>query len=651
VLACQLDRYRDDPRVIVVALPPGGVPVAYEIAAALGAPLDVFLVRKFHVPGREGLAMGAIASGGVVVLNEDVIRGLDIRPEVIQTVAVQEGRELLRQEEMYREGRPMPDLTGKTIVVVDDGLATGASMHAAIQALHRLRPARIVVAVPTAPEATYQELCTLVDEVVCAATPSPAFAIGSSYWNFAPPTSGEIRDLLGSPMPPRPAGTGGRGPSAATVIRAAAVPVTDGVPSDDALFDLVGDAPLVLLGAASSGTHEFYTARARMTRRLIEDRGFCAVAGVGDWPASYQVDRYVRGHGADAEAALRAVDSFPTWPWRNTAVLEFVEWLREYNDRVADDRAMAGLYGLDMFSRYQSVREVVSDLDRIDPAAAVRARERLACIDHYKGEEGQADCYAAAFGAGELREREEIERLVDLNRYALDRLCLDARCAEDEAFYAEQKARISRDAEEYHRSMFTGRPSSWTLRERHMFATLRALMDHLGRRNGRPPKIVVWAHNSHLGDGRATEAAVSGEVNVGQLVRAAYPGACRLIGFTTYTGTVTAAGGWGEPPERMRVRPALPESVEALLHDVGEEGFLIPFTGASPAAGALRPTRLERAIGIVYKPQTERQSHYLQARIADQFDAVIHIDETRALEPLDRPVRWAAGQAPETSSP
>jgi predicted phosphoribosyltransferase len=222
---------------MVLGLPRGGVPVAYEVATALGAPLDVFLVRKLGVPGREELAMGAIASGGVVVINDDVVRGLGISPEVIQQVAEQEGRELVRREDAYREDRPFPEVAGKTVIVVDDGLATGSSMRAAIEALRRLAPARIVVAVPAAPKSTCQELAALAGEVVCATTPSPFFAVGNSYWDFTQTTDAEVRDLLRAAPGSRSAGGTAPGPTQVAVIRAEAVPVEEGTPADHVLFE------------------------------------------------------------------------------------------------------------------------------------------------------------------------------------------------------------------------------------------------------------------------------------------------------------------------------------------------------------------------------------------------------------------------------
>jgi erythromycin esterase-like protein/predicted phosphoribosyltransferase len=652
-LAGLLDKYKGRTDVLVLALPRGGVPVGYEIATTLGTPLDVFVVRKLGVPDHEELAMGAIAYGGIVVVNEDVVRGLDIQPEVLQAVADREGRELARRELAYREGRPPPDLDGQTVILVDDGLATGASMWAALLALHEAKPARVVVALPAAPESTCRELGgTLANEVICATTPAPFVAVGASYWDFSQVTDEEVRNLLRAAAGVRAPAPGVQGPTEVAAVRAAALPVDEGVPSDAALFDLVGDAQYVLIGEASHGTHEFYAARAAMTRRLIEEKGFTAVLVEADWPDAYRVNRYVHGRGSDesAEESLRGFERFPTWMWRNTDVLDFVGWLREHNDRCGDDvRAMAGFYGLDLYSLYRSIQEVIAYLQEVDPAAAERARQRYACLDHASGGDGQAYGFAAAFGAGDTCEKEMLDQLADLQRHAMDYATRDGLVADDEYFYAQQNAKVVKASAEYYRSMFAGRVSSWNLRDRHMVDTLDALTEHLTRRRSAagPAKVVVWAHNSHLGDARATELGSQGELNVGQLVRLRHGGECRLIGFTGYTGTVTAADEWDAPAQRKRVRPALPDSVEELLHEAGEKAFMLTLGRGGPADEPLRSARLERAIGVIYRPETERQSHYFQARLADQFDAVIHIDETRAVEPLERTAGWEQGEAPE----
>jgi len=650
VLARLLEPYRDRHDVVVLALPRGGVPVGYEVATALGAPLDVFLVRKLGVPGREELAMGAIASGGMVVINDDVVRALEIPAEAIQRVAEQEGQELVRRELAYREGRPPPDAAGRTAILVDDGLATGSSMLAAVHALRESHPAQVVVAVPAAPESTCRELRLVVDDVVCATTPSPFFAVGQSYWDFTQTTDDEVRQLLREAAKARRApGPRGDGDDVAAVRSELAARRGAGQPQD-ALLDLVGDAHLVLLGEASHGTHEFYAERASITRRLIEEKGFCAVATEADWPDAYRVNRFVRGDGDDqtAEEALRGFERFPTWMWRNAVVLDFVGWLRERNDRVAArGRDGAGFYGLDLYGLYRSIEEIVSCLEVVDPAAARRARERYACFDHFAGDP-QSYAMAAAFGAGESCEQEVVDQLVDLEQQALERWRREGVPVDDELFNAEQSARTVKAAEEYYRTMLGGRVSSWNLRDSHMADTLDALADHLGRRRGEQAKIVVWAHNSHVGDSRATEQGSGGELTLGRLVRERHPEDCLLGGFTTYAGTVTAADDWGGPAERENVRPALPGSVEELFHQVGEESFALPLRTASRSADVLRAARLERAIGVIYRPATERRSHYFRARVADQFDVVIHLDETRAVEPLERTARWERGEVPET---
>jgi erythromycin esterase-like protein len=429
--------------------------------------------------------------------------------------------------------------------------------------------------------------------------------------------------------------------SVAALIRGTAHAMT-GAPSDyDPLLERVGDARFVLLGEASHGTHEFYRQRAEITRQLIVDKQFTAVAVEADWPDAYRINRYVRGAGSDrtATAALDDFKRFPTWMWRNTDVVAFVEWLRDHNQRLGADRRI-GFYGLDLYSLQASIDAVLQYLDRVDPAAAARARRRYGCFDHF-GDDSQAYGYAAGLGLAGSCEDDVITQLRELQRRAGEYASRDGRVAADEFFFAEQNARLVRNAEEYYRSMFRGRALSWNLRDQHMAETLHALVDHL-ERQGPPPKVVVWEHNSHLGDARATAMSDSGEVNVGQLVRQLHGDEAVLVGWTTYEGTVTAASEWGGPAERKQVRPGLPGSYEALFHDVGVPRFLLRMDRGSEVAAALVTPRLERAIGVIYLPQTERASHYFHARLSEQFDAVLHVDRTRAVQPLDQEPLWAA---------
>ena len=421
-----------------------------------------------------------------------------------------------------------------------------------------------------------------------------------------------------------------------------------GAPDDyGELLALVGDRRLVLIGEASHGTHEFYRERARITRRLIDDLGFTAVAVEADWPDAYRVNRYVMGMSADpdADVALGGFLRFPTWMWRNRDVLGFVQWLRARNDAQSHPAAKARFYGLDLYSLRTSIEAVVAYLDQVDPCEAERARRRYACFDHV-GADGQAYGYALAHLDATPCENQVVTQLVELRRRAEGYLRRDGWVADDEQFYAEQNALLIRDAEEYYHQMYRAEVSSWNLRDRHMAGTLDALLEHLDRQLG-TSKVVVWEHNSHVGDARATAMGARGECNVGQLARQRHGGDVTLIGFTGFDGHVTAASGWGEPTERKRVRPARPDSYEALLHAVGIPQFWLD-TRDVAVERLLSSPRLERAIGVIYRPETELQSHYFEARLAKQFDAVIHMDTTHPLEPLERTVLWDRGEPAET---
>ncbi len=654
VLGDLLSAYEGRDDVVVLGLARGGVPVAFEVACALGAPLDCFIVRKLGVPGREEFAMGAIASGGRTVLNDDVVRGLGLNSSRVREVFEREGRELVRREAAYRGDRPPLQLSGKTAILVDDGLATGSSMLAAVLAIRDQEPAHLVIAVPAAPESTCREFAGMVDDVICASMPTPFTAVGASYWDFTQVDDEEVRTLLSTPTvsTTRPAPQRHR---SAEALRRSALPAPDGVPAPEVLAELIGDARVVLIGESSHGTHEFYRARADITRWLIEHGGFTAVAAEADWPDAYRVNRFVRGANDDATAdeALLGFQRFPAWMWRNVVVRDFVDWLRKHNEAGRTEGLIqTGFYGLDLYSLHRSMQAVVEYLETVDHVAAARARHRYACFDHASGDDGQAYGYAAAFGAGESCENQAVAQLIDLQRDRIAYLGEDGRQAEDDLFCATQNAAAVRDAEAYYRSMFRGRVDSWNLRDSHMADTLDALLAHLDEQRGRPAstRIVVWAHNSHVGDARATELGADGQLSLGQLVRERHGDQCRLIGFSTYQGTVTAASEWGGPSELKTVRPGLPGSLEELLHEAGSSPFLVRMNQDHPsdATEVLACVRLHRAIGVIYRPETERYSHYFHVRPADQYDAMIHLDVTTALTPLEPMSPRAEGQTPET---
>ena len=416
--------------------------------------------------------------------------------------------------------------------------------------------------------------------------------------------------------------------------------------TDDLLVQQLSRAKLALLGEASHGTHEFYAERAALSQRLIRQHGFNAVVVEADWPDAWRVNRYIRGRSddADADAALSGFERFPTWMWRNTEVRDFVEWLREYNrDRPGSQQV--GFYGMDLYSLYSSMAAVLAYLDKEDPEAAQRARSRYACFDHF-AEDSQAYGYAASFGLKSSCEDEVIQQLREMNRRMGDFMA-GSNDDRGDLFFAQQNARLVRNAEEYYRTMFHGRVSSWNLRDSHMVETLQALEKHLAAQ-GSPARMIVWAHNSHLGDASATEMGDIGEWNVGQLARDRWGEQAMLVGFSTHHGTVTAASEWDGVHERKRVRPGLAGSYEDLFHQVGEERFWLPLRGNAQLAELLQEKRLQRAIGVIYQPKTERMSHYFHTRLPAQFDAMIHIDETRALRPLVPEPAWHAGEPAET---
>jgi erythromycin esterase-like protein len=424
-------------------------------------------------------------------------------------------------------------------------------------------------------------------------------------------------------------------------------PITNAAVDLDALILNAADHRFVLIGEASHGTHEFYQIRAELTKRLIRDHGFAGVAIEGDWPDAYRVNRYVRGDSRDADAteALAGFTRFPQWMWRNADVLDFVGWLRDHNER--HPRAASGFYGLDLYSLHASIDAVLDYLRRVDPDAATRAARRYACFDHF-GRSPEEYGYVAA-RHDESCEGDVIAQLVEMRMQAAEYATRDGTHADDDQFFAEQNAKVVVNAERYYRTMYAGGRSSWNLRDQHMAETLDALANFLDARQS-GAKLVVWAHNSHLGDARATEMGAQGELNLGQLTRESHGDAALLVGLTTYHGSVTAASDWDHPVERKSVRPGLPDSWESLLHETGLPRFWLDLREAD-VAEQLHEPRLERAIGVIYRPETERMSHYFHARLASQFDAVIHIDRTQALAPLERTTRWARGsddELPET---
>jgi erythromycin esterase-like protein len=398
-------------------------------------------------------------------------------------------------------------------------------------------------------------------------------------------------------------------------------------PAFGELFDRFADARVVLLGEASHGTAEFYRARAAISRRLIERHGFTIVAVEADWPDAATIDRYVR-HRPAREGEMRAFERFPTWMWRNTEVDAFIGWMRGHNhSRAYED--MAGFYGLDLYNLSASMQAVIDFLEHEDPELARLAHRRYGCLEpwaenpqlygRHSLSEGYARCEVGV-----------IQMLKDLLRKQID--CFAPEC--DEWLDAAANARLVKDAEAYYRIMYHGSAASWNLRDTHMFDTLNMVLDAKGPGS----KAIVWAHNSHIGNAAFTDMGMSrGELNIGQLARDKFGAQARLIGFGTHSGTVAAADDWDEPMKVKRVNPSLPDSHERKSHEADVPRFLLDLR-QSVVDGRLRDAldepRLERFIGVIYRPDTERWSHYSEAILPGQFDAWTWFDETSAVIPL-----------------
>lgn len=415
-----------------------------------------------------------------------------------------------------------------------------------------------------------------------------------------------------------------------------AEPLSEGGDKYASLLDKIGDARFVLIGEASHGTHEFYQTRIEITKQLIAKKNFMAVAIEGDWPDVYRIHRYLQGADEknDSVAALAEFKRFPKWMWRNTTMPPFLQWLRSHNDKITSPAAKVGFYGLDLYSLYTSMQAVIEYLSKVDPEAAKRARMRYSCFDHVKTDP-QTYGYLTSMGVKKSCVKETVEQMLELQHHAFDYVRKDNIAAQDEYFYATQSARVVKDAENYYRTMFEGHVESWNVRDRHMAETLNILEDHLENRFDKPAKIIVWAHNSHVGDARATEMGERGEVNIGQLVREEHDEDCYSIGFSTYQGVVTAASDWDEPSKSKLVNPGLEGSYEELFHHINHGNFILDLRGNKHLEYYLQLPRLQRAIGVIYRPETERMSHYFFTRLPYQFDCVIHLDKTTALQPLD----------------
>ncbi|RZA07349.1 MAG: hypothetical protein EOP11_07915 [Proteobacteria bacterium] len=658
-------------RPIIVALPKGGVPVAAALAKELFAPMDVLPVRRVIHPEDPELALGAVSDEGMVNAEIPASHANGIDLQVIERLGSQTRRLLNEQMGELRLIFPEVSVAGRNVIVVDDGLASGSTMEAAVELLKKRKAARITIAVPVTSEEGYRRLRPQVDDFFTLVTPREFYSIGSWYEEFEPVTDADVQQILGRVTRPRgihagmapalavapslkasemPKATetasarpafgvvqGGQGRGPREEIRTLARSLSD-PGSLEILASRLAKGRVVMLGESSHGTAEFYELRRKLTQCLLEKHGFSLVAVEGDWPDFQELNAVIgKNDRQDPRETLRKFERWPTWMWANEEMAKLAEWMRGRGQRI---------YGLDIYSLFDSLNLVKTYAARMNAEFSTEILNRYACLDSYSRDE-----MAYAEGLKTFPEgcrKDVVEALRQIVSLRLDQIQL----SDEELFDAKQNAQIIERAEEYYRAMIEEGPASWNVRDRHMLQTLNNLLN----REGPEAKIIVWAHNSHVGDHRGIETTDDQYVTLGGLAREKFGSAAvKLVGFGTYGGSVTAGKEWGGPEEILPLPPARKDSWESYLHQVSRESGISEYWMSFDTLkgdSALRDTKGQRAVGVVYRPGSETTGEtYAPTRLADRYDAFIYIDHSSALPSLHAqpsphlmPEAWPTGQ-------
>lgn len=615
-----LSHYKNEDAVIF-ALPRGGVPVAAQISTALKLPLDILIVRKIGAAFQAELAAGAICEDEDPVWNQSVLSQIGLNTEDLAPTLRAEKEKIKKQRELFRNNEKVSNVHHKTVIVVDDGLATGFTMLAAIKYLKKKGAAKIVVAVPVAAEKSARQLKTKVDEVVILEKPADLWAVSQWYDDFSQVSDEDVvADLHRNNL--------NKTDMALDISRSLH---KFKKPGDlHALADAVKDKRVVMLGESTHGTNEFYQIRAELSKLLIENHGFSFIAVEGDWPDAYRLHRYVtRGEGPSARDVLKRNHRWPTWMWANEEVEKLAEWMKHKS---------AGFYGLDVYSLFESMDEVVRYLRDKEPVLAEEIKKRYACFDPFETDEISYARSLIKFPAG--CKSEVLANLQKILELRVKKITDD----DDGLFSAQQNARIAANAEAYYRAMIGPDDNSWNVRDIHMMETL----DRLLERHGEGAKAIVWAHNTHIGDYRATDMKDAGYVNIGGLARQSYGKEnVALVGFGTYEGKVLASRAWGGVEEIMSIPPAAESSYEHQFHRAavqsGSGQYFLIFNDEHPQ---LVKRMGHRAIGVVYDPSREKRSNYVPTELSKRYDAFVFVDQTHALHSLHVP--YLKGDFPET---
>ncbi len=623
-LAKQLSNYKNSDS-IVLALPRGGIPVAAEISEALNIPIDILAVRKIGVPVFSELAAGAICETDPPYFSENLLLRLGFEPDDLKSIVETESEKLKIQIELFRSGKPLPSLTKKNVIIVDDGLATGATIQAAVHFLQKQNPAKIIVAVPVGAFTSIQELAGKVDQIVCPLVPEEFLAVNQFYENFDQVENDDALQILNKVRLLQKESN-----PVQHVLEQNIIPIKK--PEDlDLLIQSLKDTRVIMLGEASHGTHEYYELRATISKRLIEDHGFNFIAVEGDWPDAHRLNQYIHGKlGKNSLDVLLENHRWPTWMWANEEIAKLAEWLRGRD---------VAFYGLDVYSLFDSIEEIKRYLKKVDPELAKKILKNYACFDPYQNDEIEYAKSLFSFPPG--CEKQVTENLILLLE---KRLNLD-----DSLFSAQQNAYIILNAEAYYRAMIKSDAKSWNVRDTHMLETL----DRLLERHGEGSKAIVWAHNTHIGDYRATDMLEDGYVNLGGLAREKYgPENVKLVGFGSYQGKVVAGSAWGAQEEIMDLPAASVGSFEWHCHQIAFKNkisrFHLPLKGA--VRSLMNQKLLHRAVGVVYDPAEETNGNYVPSELGKRYDDFIFIDKTSALRslhahanPNDFPETWPSG--------
>lgn len=622
---------KEQENAIILALPRGGVPVAYEISQKTRIPFDVLIVRKIGHPLQPEYGIGAITEDGFYWMDPEAVGLSEVTKNQIDQVIKNEKKEIKRRVDIYRSGRTLPALDGKTVILVDDGLATGVTARVGAQFAKAKGAAKVILAIPVCSERTAERLRNQVDQVICLNEPNLFFGVGQFYRDFTQLSDEDVLKFLPSSQ---------KSASMADIIAEDAKPLKN---RNDltSLIEKLSESKIVMLGESSHGTQEFYEWRRLISQELISRHGFNFIAVEGDWPPSAELNRFIhfKKKNETARMALRHFQRWPTWMWANTEIMELAQWMKKYNEEKTKTEK-ASFFGLDVYSLFESIDEVLKVLQKIDPVLARQAQIQYECFDLFQRDEKAYARYLSHFPEG--CENEVLNVLNNLLKTRLGEIQTQT----EDLFDAQQNARIVKNAENYYRAMIHGDENSWNIRDRHMIETLEILLQKFGPKS----KAIVWAHNTHIGDYRATNMVHEGQINIGGLAREKWgDDKVSLVGFGTYQGEVIASHAWDGPIETMTVPPGKADSYEHHFHQASaqlkQNSFYLWLKGESKL-NDLKQVLGHRAIGVVYHPAYERFGNYVPTSLSNRYDGFIFIDKTKALTPLAQ--KFIREEIPET---